>query len=83
MELAVGLILCFAGVITIYLTTKEDDFISFFAILFIMLGVLFSRDYVEQNHPTAMDVYQGKTTLEITYKDGVAVDSTVVFKQKN
>lgn len=30
--------------------------------------------------PTAMDVYQGKTTLEITYKDGVPVDSVVVFK---
>lgn len=29
---------------------------------------------------TAMDVYQGKTTLEITYRDGVAVDSCVVFK---
>ena len=32
--------------------------------------------------PTAMDVYQGKTTLEITYKDGVAIDSVVVFKDK-
>lgn len=31
--------------------------------------------------PTAMDVYQGKTTLEITYKDSVAVDSAVVFKR--
>ena len=30
--------------------------------------------------PTAMDVYQGKTTLEITYKDGVPVDSVVVWK---
>jgi hypothetical protein len=30
--------------------------------------------------PTAMDVYRGKTTLEITYKDGVPVDSVVVFK---
>ncbi len=29
-----------------------------------------------------MDVYQGKTTLEITYKDSVAVDSVVVFKDK-
>jgi hypothetical protein len=29
-----------------------------------------------------MDVYQGKTTLEITYKDGVAIDSVVVFKDK-
>lgn len=34
------------------------------------------------NEPTAMDVYQGKTTLEITYKDGIAIDSVVVFKDK-
>ena len=31
---------------------------------------------------TAMDVYKGKTTLEITYKDSVAIDSVVVFKNK-
>ena len=30
--------------------------------------------------PTALDVYRGKTTLEITYMDSVAVDSTVVYK---
>lgn len=30
--------------------------------------------------PTAIDVYKGKTTLEITYRDGVPVDSTVVWK---
>ena len=34
------------------------------------------------NKPTAMDVYQGKTTLEITYKDSVPIDSVVVFKNK-
>ena len=27
-----------------------------------------------------LDVYRGKTTLEITYRDSVAVDSTVVYK---
>lgn len=32
--------------------------------------------------PSAMDVYQGKTTLEITYRNGVPVDSVVVFKDK-
>ena len=32
------------------------------------------------NSPTALDVYRGKTTLEITYRDSVAVDSTVVYK---
>ena len=30
--------------------------------------------------PKAMDVYRGRTTLEITYKDSVAIDSVVVFK---
>lgn len=35
---------------------------------------------VQSNIPTALDVYQGKTTLEVTYKDGVAIDSVVVFK---
>ena len=32
--------------------------------------------------PTALDVYRGKTTLEITYRDSVAIDSTVVYKAK-
>ena len=34
------------------------------------------------NTPTALDVYRGKTTLEITYRDSVAIDSTVVYKVK-
>ena len=32
--------------------------------------------------PIALDVYRGKTTLEITYRDSVAVDSVVVYKVK-
>ena len=35
----------------------------------------------ESRKPTAMDVYKGKTTLKITYKEGVPVDSVVVFKK--
>ena len=30
--------------------------------------------------PQAIDVYRGITTLEITYKDSIPVDSVVVFK---
>lgn len=29
-----------------------------------------------------IDVYRGKTTLEITYKDSIPIDSTVVYKNK-
>lgn len=32
--------------------------------------------------PEAIDVYMGKTTLEITYKDSIPMDSVVVFKTK-
>ena len=35
---------------------------------------------VKRPIPTALDVYRGKTTLEITYRDSVAIDSTVVYK---
>jgi hypothetical protein len=31
---------------------------------------------------TPIDVYRGRTTLEITYKDGIAIDSVVVWKEE-
>ena len=30
--------------------------------------------------PKAIDVYRGKTTLQVTYKDNIPIDTTVVFK---
>ena len=36
----------------------------------------------QDNKPTSLDVYRGKTTLEITYRDSVDVDSVVVYKMK-
>ena len=46
--------------------------------------VLLLVSLIESKYPTpsAIDVYRGKTTLEITYRDSVAVDSTVVYKVK-
>lgn len=46
----------------------------------LLVGILFICADIAEPIPTAMDVYQGKTTLEITYKDSVPIDSTVVFK---
>ena len=37
----------------------------------------------EEPKPKAMDVYQGKTTIEYTVRDGVKTDSVVVFKENN
>ena len=33
---------------------------------------------ISEQHPKAMDIYQGKTTLEYTIRDGVKVD---IFKE--
>lgn len=45
---------------------------TLFGVFFVMIVV--------KSEPTAIDVYRGKTTLEITYRDSVAIDSTVVYK---
>lgn len=35
-----------------------------------------------EKSPTTIDVCRGRTTLEITYRDSVAVDSVVVWKEE-
>lgn len=47
-----------------------------------MFGGMMLNSGLNYKEPTAIDVYRNKTTLEITYKDGIAIDSTVVFKDK-
>ena len=34
----------------------------------------------DRNEPQAIDVYRDKTELHVTYKDTIALDSTVVWK---
>lgn len=46
--------------------------------LIVSIGVL--QDEHIPKIPTALDVYRGNTTLEITYRDSVPIDSVVVFK---
>lgn len=54
---------------------------SFITIILLTLGIIVSLIVISDT-PQAIDVYRGNTTLKITYKDGVAIDSTVVFKNK-
>lgn len=46
----------------------------------ITIEVVLLSSILEDPKPTAMDVYQGKTTLEYTIRDNVKIDSIVVFK---
>ena len=49
-------------------------------VLYPFLVLLLLISYMKK--PTAIDVYEGKTTLEITYRDKVPIDSIVVWKSK-
>ena len=46
-----------------------------------IIGASFANK-TRDKHPQAIDVYQGKTTLEYTIRDGEIIDSVVVFKNK-
>ena len=48
--------------------------------MLVILNLVALIDEIKPEKPTALDVYRGKTTLEITYKDSVAIDSVVVWK---
>jgi membrane-bound ClpP family serine protease len=78
--ITVGLIMIIIGFIC--LCTDANGWAFFWGVVGAYLLSSGIMIYGESGKPTAMDVYQGKTTLEITYKDGVAVDSIVVFKNK-
>jgi len=86
--LILGLILISVGVLGIFFGLTYDN--DVFGIILLVSCTLFIIGAVitlcwaidGEINPTAMDVYQGKTTLEITYKDRVAVDSVVVFKER-
>lgn len=73
-------------IIVILITSKNEDII-FSAVLGMIFTILFQMGVnliYEYSNPsiTPMDVYRGKTILEITYKDTIAIDSVVVWKEE-
>lgn len=84
----VGLLILLVVVVIIAVDNNGDakfDVGVFFGIvssILIIVEVDLLSSILEDPKPTAMDVYRGKTTLEITYKDSVAIDSVVVWKEK-
>ncbi len=71
-----GIVICFLG---------DDDSITSLGVMICILGGVLlgssSTKIKQEKVPTALDVYKGKTTLEITYRDSIAIDSVVVFKK--
>lgn len=71
----------------IYVEQKDNDetaLIAFLGGIFVIFTILGIYCIGEHFYPSIrpMDVYRGRTTLEITYKDSVAIDSVVVWKEE-
>lgn len=86
----IGIILLSLVILTVCIGNDEDDgkFDSgvtlgvIITILLFIEAILISC-IISDPTPTAMDVYQGKTTLEYKVVDNVKVDSVVIFKNED
>ena len=78
----IGIALLFMGFLVVFITSDEHSDICLGGTSLACIGMALILIIHYETNPTAMDVYQGKTTLEITYKDNVATDSVVVFKKE-
>lgn len=76
------IILCLWGLCFILAIIKESNIYSGLFVLStgMMIGFVITALTIT-GKPTAIDVYKGKTTLEITYRDTVPIDTVVVFKK--
>ena len=78
-----GLIYVISLICNIVSNNKDDRFLT--ALVLTVSAIIFVglySSYKNINTPTAKDVYEGKTTLEITYRDSIPIDSVVVFKEE-
>ena len=84
----IGIVLIFFMFLASYIDNKESGNFSNGLILGVIITMLLFIESIlvscifSDSHPTAMDVYQGKTTLEYKVVDGVKVDSVVIFKKQ-
>lgn len=68
---------------SIKLANYEYSYYTIYLALAIILGcVSICCVAIIINQPTAIDVYKGKTELQITYKGTILIDSVIVFKNK-
>ncbi len=80
-----GVLAIIMGIIRVYILSDADSVTFWNVMLCICGGVLLGLSIAkikQEKLPTPLDVYRDKTTLEISYRDGIPVDSAVVFKNQ-
>lgn len=85
LAIILGLIITFLSIQCIQWGSEGETygfgmFCGWLLTAFLVLEILCISESISEPHPKAMDVYQGKTTLEYTIRDGEVIDSVVVWK---
>lgn len=78
-----GIIFAILGSICLVLSIKRGEGpLGLISGILLTIAGLFGSWIINKHNapPTAIDVYRNKTTLEIKYRDGIPVDSLVIFK---
>ena len=84
----IGVLILASIILCTYINERCDEsfvagvFIGATIIMLMIIEICLIEIITEKPTPSAIDVYQGKTTIEYTIRDGVKVDSIVVFKEK-
>ena len=76
-----GAIILFIGIIMEFYDSDNGNWFIAYILAFTLFIVITIIAYTTDK-PTAIDVYRGNTTLEITYKDSIPIDTVVVYKNK-
>lgn len=70
-----------SALIAVLIMSEQTDgltILGFVSSVFLIIesaGCIYTCKY-----PSAIDVYRGKTTLQVTYKNNVPIDTTVIYK---
>lgn len=76
-----GALIILSGV-GVFLCRDDSGFpllVTFTVVFSILFGTTVTKVHNGEK-PQAIDVYRGRTTLQITYQDSIPIDSLVIFK---
>ena len=68
--------------VTIVCRISNGKPIGLIALILLLFSFVLFIECISKETPTAIDVYRGNTTLEITSINGVSTDTVVIFKKK-
>lgn len=80
MLILISLIIVIVGYLIGVTLVDNESTVGFCLCLGLILVGWFLVIVHYEEQPKAIDVYRNKTTLQITYRGGIPVDSVVIFK---